>query len=136
MLVSCFDQGDCLFTNTNVVKVNLMDFSAPKTAKQIIFDSVFIPNRGFIYDNDTLSTVYLLADPRATETEFVFQYGERSDTLVLSYSTQTIVLSPDCGSYNYQSDLEVKYSTFGTDRVIITNRRLLTSVQNNIEILL
>ena len=135
-LASCFDKGDCLFTNTNVVKVGLKDAAAPATPKPVDFVSIHIPETGILYEDENLTTFPIVIDPRVTETKFVFQYGVRSDTLVLGYTHQTIVLSPDCGSFNYQNNLEVKYTTFGTDKVIIRNQRLLTSVTLNLEILL
>ena len=135
VLASCFDSGDCLFTSTNVVKVDLKDFTAPRTTKTVIFSSIHIPDVGVIYEKDTLTSAYLLVDPRATETKFVFQYNQRTDTLVLGYTNQTVVLSTDCGSFNYQNNLEIKYNTFGDERVILKNQRLLTSVAVNVEIL-
>lgn len=136
VLASCFDKGDCLFTNTNVVKVALKDAAAPATAKPVDFVSIHIPDAGILYENVNLTTFPIVVDPRTTETKFVFQYGARSDTLVLGYTNQTVVLSTDCGSFNYQNDLEVKYSTFGIDRVIIKEQRLHTNVTLNLEILL
>jgi hypothetical protein len=112
-----------------------MDATAPTKTKVVPFDTIIVADR-FLYNLAAGETSFFLAvDPTATETRFVFKYPERSDTLVLSYSTQTIVLSPDCGSYNFIGGLEVKYSTFDTDRVIIKNHRLLTSVESNVEIL-
>jgi hypothetical protein len=135
LLVSCFDKGDCLFTNTNVVKVSFMDAAKPLQPKPVVFDSVFLPfDNLYTPSGDTISTLMLVTNPRVNETAFVFQYAERSDTLVLGYSTQTLVLSPDCGSYNFQSNLEVLHSTFGDGRVVVTNPRLLNSVTNNMEI--
>lgn len=136
LLVSCFDTGDCLFSNTNVIKVNIMNSARPLEQMEVKFDSVFTPDKLLYLDGDTVATFGLLADPTVTETTYIFQYNERSDTLVLGYSNQTFVLSPDCGSYLFQSDLQVKYSTFGTDRVVIKDPKLLTTVPLNVEILL
>ncbi len=133
LLASCFDKGDCLFTNTDVVKVNLMDLDTPSISHTVTFDSVFIPGSVY-FDNaqGTVSTLYVAVDPRKTQTEYVFRQLNRSDTLVLSYTNQTIVLSPDCGAYQYQDNLDVVYSTF--DSVHIINQRLLTSVAVNVQI--
>jgi hypothetical protein len=136
ILASCFDRGDCLITNTNIVKVDLKDVASPKISRTAIFTSIHIPDVGVLYQQDTLSTLLLVVDPRVEETKFVFQYNNRSDTLVLGYTNQTLVLSPDCGSFNYQSELEVRYSTFGTGNAIIKNQRLLTTVPLNVEIYL
>jgi hypothetical protein len=135
LLVSCFDKGDCLFTNTNLVKVDFMNYSRPLESLNVEIDSIFIPDRGYFVGSETVSGVVLLVDPRLTEMTYVFQYRTRSDTLVLGYSNQTMVLSPDCGSYIYQDNLEVKYSTFEVERVKIIERKLATSVTTNIEIL-
>ena len=136
LLTACFDSGDCLITSTNVVKINILDLATPTQAKDMVFDSVFIPDQGYFYNNkDTVSQIFVAIDPRTTETEYVFQYQERSDTLVLSYSNQTIVLSPDCGSYLYQTDLAIKHSTFSSNQVVIKEQSLQTGVAVNIEIL-
>jgi hypothetical protein len=136
LLASCFDKGDCLFTSTTLIKVALKDAALPANTKDVTFTTIHIPGRGILYQDTTMSSFPIVADPRLTEIEYVFQYGTRSDTLVLGYTNQTLVLSPDCGSYLYQDALEIKYSTFGTDKVIIRNRRLLTSVTLNFEIFL
>lgn len=114
-----------------------MDATKPLQPKGVALDSVFIPDDNkYFYLEDTTTTMGLVVNPTTNETRYVFQYGERSDTLVLSYTSQVIVLSPDCGSYLFQKDLSVKYSTFGTDRVVIKNPQLLTTVETNVEILL
>jgi hypothetical protein len=136
LLVSCFDKGDCLFTNTTLIKVGLKDATATSTAKTVTFSSIHIPRQGILYQDTAMSAFPIVVDPRVTEIEYVFQYDTRSDTLVLGYTNQTLVLSPDCGSYLYQDALEIKHSTFGTDKVIIRNRRLLNSVTVNFEIFL
>src|SRR5262249_25167725 len=95
---ACFDKCDCLITNTNVVKVVMKD-AISRTPATITFESVFIPGEGILYEDEDLSSFNLLVDPRATETMFVFKRESRSDTLVLSYNNQTVVLAPDCGSF-------------------------------------
>jgi hypothetical protein len=137
MMTSCFDRGDCLFVNTNLIKVNIKDKTAVSQPKQVVLSSVTMPDQGFLlYAQDTLSSLYLPADPRLTQTRYVFQYGERSDTLILSYSNQSIVLSPDCGTYLFQKDLAIQHTTFGENAVVIKNPQLLTTVPINIEIFL
>jgi len=132
-LSSCFDQGDCLYANTNLVKVNLMDLDTPSSTHPLFLDTVFLPDQR-IYDavDTTVTSLGIPVDPTKTETTFVFRRGEIYDTLVLSYTNQTIVLSPDCGSALFQNNLEVKYSTFDSVRVV-TNQ-LLTSAKVNLEI--
>ena len=132
LLASCFDKGDCLFTNTTVVRIKMMDLDTPSIAHEIALDTIFIVNYGGIVVNDTITEAGVYVSPDRTEMEYYFQHDGKIDRLVLGYTNQTIVLSPDCGSYLYQNDLEVKLSTF--DSVHVTNKRLLTSVTSNIEI--
>lgn len=134
LLVSCFDQGDCLFSNTTFLKVKILDKDTVSQAERVLFNDVFTPG-GFTYLNDSTTSFFVLAvDPTKTEMKYVFQYEGRSDTLLLGYTNQTIVLSPDCGSYIFQNDLEIKHTTF--ERIRIVNSRLLRSAETNIEILL
>lgn len=134
LLVSCFDKGDCLFTNTNLIKVSFKDSTATTKSKPLAVTSVYVPQQFIVYDAMSLSDFPLLADPNRNDITYVFKYETGADTLTLGYSTQTIVLSPDCGAFNYFGGLEVLYSTFGTDKVIIRNKRLLKSVPLNIDI--
>jgi hypothetical protein len=133
---SCFDEGDCLIRSTTLIKVGLKDSTATANAKEVTFSSIHIPGRGVLYEDETTSAFAILADPVVDEIVYVFQYGNRSDTIVFGYSNQTRVLAPDCGAFLYQDHLEVKYSTFGINKVLVKNKQLLSSVPINIEILL
>lgn len=130
---SCFDKGDCLFVNTTVVKVALFKASARTTPQAVTFSSIHIPNKLiFVQNKEVSGTLALVVDPSATETKYVFQYGTRSDTLVLGYNNQSRVLAPSCGSVLFQSGLEIKHSTFPENNVVIVNQNLLSSVATNI----
>jgi Family of unknown function (DUF6452) len=135
LTVSCFDRGDCLYVNTTEVKVKVMDkVTRASAGTKVTFSSIHVPGVVILHENKELSFAYLLIDPGASETKFVFQYPTRSDTLVLGYTSQARVLSPECGTATFFDGLEVKYSTFAADNVVIKNPSLLTSVASNIEI--
>lgn len=133
LLVSCFDKGDCLFANTDVIKVNLVNRAKPASAKKMLFTSVAPAGQVLFPNPDSVSTIYLVADPRKTEVEYTLVHGGITEKLIINYSNQTIVLSPDCGAYIFQTGLNVKETTF--DSVRVTNDRLLNTVAVNIEIL-
>lgn len=133
LMVSCFDKGDCLFVNTDVVKVNLVDKANPKVAKKILFSSVSPSNMVLFPNPDSVSTVYLVVDPTKTAMTYTLEWSGRTDNITLDYTNQTIVLSPDCGSYVFQDNLTVESTTFDSVRVV--NQRLLTNVSVNLEIL-
>jgi len=143
-LAGCFDNGDCLFTSTTDLKIRLIKAEKKTEADTVTFSSIISPGStttpgGVLWtlpEGETLTAFILGVDPQATQMTYVFQYGTRSDTLVLSYTTQTIVLSPDCGSYNYHTDLTIEHSTFGAENVIIADPKLLSTVPFNLEIYL
>lgn len=136
-LVSCFDTGDCLYTNTDLIKVSFKDINATANVKDVKVAKVEVPGLVLLYENTTLNTFQLLASPNHTALTYVFTYEDgTTDSLRLGYSFQTIVLSPDCGAFNYIGGLELHYSTFGEGNVVIRNDRLLTSVPLNIDIFL
>ena len=132
-MISCFDKGDCLFVNQDIIKVNLVDKANPKVAKKIRFTSIVPSNMVITNGTDSVSAVYLIVDPTKTEATYTFEWAGRTDNIVLDYTNQTIVLSPDCGSYVFQDNLTVRETSFDSVRVI--NQRLLTSVGVNLEIL-
>lgn len=135
LLASCFDTGDCLYTNTDLIKVSFKNIKATSTAKDVKVARVEVPELVTLYTDTTFNTFPLLASPNHEALTYVFTYDDGgSDTLSLSYNFQTIVLSPDCGAFKYIGGLKVDHSTF--ENVVIRNDRLLTSVALNIDIFL
>ena len=134
-LTSCFDKGDCLLNSTDIIKFQLYTIDSPYVVKKVKFTALASPGIGLTYNTtDTLSFFGLKTDPAQLTTEYVFQRGTRYDTLILSYTQQTVVLSPDCGAYNYRKDLTVQHSTFGPNKVVVVNPLLLTTTAVNVEI--
>lgn len=135
MLVAsaCFDQGDCLITNSNVIRINLKDATTRQTA-QILFDSVYVPGDTLVYKAATTSSLALPVDPTKTETMFVLKQEARRDTIVFTYSNQTLILAPDCGAFVYQRDLSFGQSTLPTEQIRIVNNQLAKSVTLNVEL--
>jgi hypothetical protein len=58
-------------------------------------------------------------DPTVNETEFIFFRQGRTDTLSFSYTTQSKVLSPDCGTFSYQNDLTITKNSFGPANAVV-----------------
>ncbi|MEI9918855.1 MAG: hypothetical protein WDO14_08625 [Bacteroidota bacterium] len=141
---SCFDQGDCVFTNSNVVRFDFVNIRKPSTLIPVVVDSIITPldDATILYKDSvvTASATYLVSlDPTKNETEFIFYWGNRVDTLVLTYTYQSKVLGPDCGTLPFYNDLSIKYNTFNT--VLIPNPEVrvnfATKLPNqNVQILL
>jgi hypothetical protein len=132
-LSSCFDQGECLITNTNIIRVSLHK-KKDNAVAQVTFESVAVLEDTVLYTNKTLSSLDLPVNPGVTEMTYVFDYGTDADTLSLRYTNQSVVLSPSCGAFPYQRNLAVAGSTFGADSVEVTNQSLLKDVKENVRI--
>lgn len=131
---SCFEQPNCLIDNTNVMKIALKSKTDGSNA-EVTFDYVHVVNlNSKLYENQKTSALQIPVDPNQTETKIIFSHDAQSDTLVVKYRNETRLISPDCGAYLYQKDLNVVKSNFYEVRVI--NSLLLTNVATNLEILL
>jgi len=132
-LGACLEQGDCLVTNTTLAKVKLKSVKT-NADTTIAFASVAIGDDVLLYENQSLNNLVLPVNPAADSTLYVFEYGERKDTLVLRYRNETVVLSPDCGAFVFQRDLRASKNKVGVDSVRWLNNQLLKSVTVNAEI--
>jgi hypothetical protein len=56
----------------------------------------------------------------------------KSDALTLSYSSETQLISEECGAFQYQKDLAIVSTDFAKTKLI--NTSLLTTVTSNLEI--
>ena len=141
ILCSCFEQPDCLINNTNSLKIAL---KGKTLGKDTTF--AFISIRS-IDMNDTLDiqkpaqpigAVQIPLPLNNTVATIIFAYNRNSklvtDTLVVTYRNETRVISPDCGAYLYQHDVEVTKTNF--EKVRVTTSILLTTVTKNLEIFL
>jgi hypothetical protein len=139
-MASCFNQGDCTITSTNLVKVTFQK-KLDGTVKSTVFLTVKT-----IHESDTLlltsqdpanpipvTEMSLPMNPKYDSTIFLL---ERSDQrlfrLTLSYTTYSKVIATDCGAFLYYQDLKVKSTNFDSTRVV--NTQLLTSVGKNLQI--
>lgn len=130
---SCFEQGDCLVTNTTLVRVNLKKLKN-RADTTITFTSVKLENGLVVYENKALTLLELPVDPYKTVTTFVLQRGTRTDQLTFQYRNESRVLSPTCGAYIYQKDMEVINNSLGVDSVRWINRQLFKSLKSNVEV--
>ena len=132
-LSSCFDQGDCLITNSNLVQVSVRDFKT-RAAVNVTFETVAIQGGDTLYTNKTVAALSLPVNPGLNETSFVFVHAGKTDTLSLGYSNETVVLAPVCGAFPFQKNLATTYSTFGQDSVEVTDRSLTKNAAENVRI--
>ena len=132
LLVACFEEGDCLITNTTLVKVNL---KSAKTRRDTTLTFARVTTGPYtLYENRQLALLDLPVDPDTTRTLFVFQRGEIKDSLIFEYRNESVVLSPACGAFDFQRDVKVVKNTMGLDSVRWLNNRLVKNVKVNVEV--
>lgn len=129
-ITSCFDEGDCLATNTTLVKITLKSL-ATKADTTITFNSIVAVDGPDVYLNKPLSKWELPVHPGETETTFILIRDTQKDTLTLHYRNETVVLAPSCGAFDFQKDLEATKNTVGKDSIRWINNQLFKSVTVN-----
>ena len=136
---SCYDKGDCLHTETNVVGV-LLKNKVSGTVASRTFSSVTIENSSIqLYTNAVLDTLFLPVDPTKTETAFLLNYENKSRRIEFTYRNETSIPTSDCGAFVYQKDLVINETTFPVDSIRVTNQQLIRNIKTptiNVEILL
>lgn len=132
LFASCLDEPDCISTASNQVQIGLrrLDVDSARTVK---FDSILVYGTDSVfYKSDSIAVLRIPINPGTTETTFRFYYELQMDSLVLSYTRETKVVSPQCGAFNYFQELGVVSTSFA--EVIVVNHQLSTGVSTNLTI--
>lgn len=103
------------------------------SARFVEFDSIVVSGTDTLFHvGDSVDYVTLPVRPDAFLTTYYFYYETREDSITVSYTRATRVISPSCGAFNYYQDLNVLVNTFPA--VGILNHELSTSDAPNIRI--
>ncbi len=137
---ACANQPDCLITATSQVKISLKKTTSEE-ANSVLFTSITISGTDSTFQtkkNAKVSSLVLHVNPSELQTTFKFKYLDaqnvaKSDSLVVVYVAQNVIISPECGGYVYYSNLTVFATSFQITPKI-TNSQLSTSATVNIEI--
>jgi hypothetical protein len=93
----------------------------------VIFDSIVSPQTDSVFfRNDTLSEFQLSLSPVENQTDFLFYYGPRVDSIRFQYFKRNRVDSPECGIDSEFLGLDTTFQSF--DSLIIVNDTLKRSV--------
>lgn len=138
LLPGCFEQTDCIITNTNILKISLKGKTLGKDTA-VTFISIRVLNAETdLYANQEIKTLQVPVSTTDSLATVIFKYTEKtkliSDTLVVGYRNELRVISRDCGAYLYQHDINVPKTTF--EKTKVTASVLLTTVTKNLEIFL
>ena len=124
MLSGCFEQPDCLINNTNSLKIALKGKTLGKDTIVTFISIRALKVEGTLYAKQPLSSLEIPIQINDSVTTVIFDYTDkkaklRSDTLVVGYRNELRVISPDCGAYLYQHDLNVPKTNFEKTRVTV-----------------
>jgi len=131
LLTGCLNEPDCVVTSTNLVKINFKKDS--KTSREITFTRINVSGltKDF-YAQEKVTSVELPVNPDDTEATFTFYFEDRTETMQLTYTRKSEVISATCGAYTNYAGLTVTESSF--ELFNVTNTQLLINATSNIEV--
>jgi hypothetical protein len=133
-LTSCFDRGDCLINNTNLIKIRLKKQATNKDTL-LAFSSIQVEGtKILLYQAKAEDTLRLPVDITKTSSSFILNYGGIQQKLTFSYLNQTTIPSTECGALTYQTGVTITESTFAETRLRTVNDQLLKNASVNFEI--
>lgn len=129
----CLNEPDCIITSTNLVKIYFKKDS--KTPWEITFTKINVSGltKDF-YAGQKVSYVELPVNPEDIESSFRFNFEGRVETVHLTYTKQSQVLSASCGAFTNYSNLSVSETETSFKLFKITNNLLLLNATSNLEI--
>jgi hypothetical protein len=129
----CLNEPDCIITSTNLVKIYFKINST--TPREITFTKINVSGltKDF-YAGQKTSYMELPVNPEDIEATFTFYFEGRVETVHLTYTKQSQVISTSCGAFTNYSNLSVAETSFELFK--ITNNLLLLDATSNLEIYL
>lgn len=147
IMASCFNKGDCVKSNTDLVKIAFRKKLNGK-ADTVTINSIFAVGYETALVNtssDVFSTFTLNVDPNKNQTYFIVNYTKKdykkvvtghTDTLKLTYRPLARISATDCGAFLYFADLNFIKVKTGFDSIKIVNPQLLKDITLNVQIFL
>jgi hypothetical protein len=135
VLSSCFDKGDCLINNTNLIKISFKK-KVTNQDTTLTFSSITVEDTALLlYKDSTTKVLQLPVDVTKTSTSFLLNYSGVQQKITFSYVNQTTIPSVDCGALVYQTGVAITESTFDETSLRTVNNQLLKNATVNFEIL-
>jgi len=137
VLSACQDDSDCSSANSTTVLVSFLD-SASGSALSLTFDSVYAPATGITILNDTnaVSSVSLPIDPFNTNALYLLVNDTVVDSLAVTYSLRSRVITPSCGTELVVTALAIDSTLTSYDSAVVANDFLNEFLDVNINLYL
>lgn len=134
---SCLSDPDCVVTSTTEVQIDFLKVTPDsiRTAVRdtVELDSILVSGTDSVfYVADTVSSIVLPVNSGAYETTFFFYRQSLQDSIKLTYTRTTRVISPACGAFNYFQNLSLLLST--ATEATVTDAQLSTTNSTNVTI--
>lgn len=117
LFASCFNEGDCLVSATNIMYIQFKKKSNHTKDTAITFAYYSISLLGVdtpLTVKPATASLLLPVDINSDATTFIFHRinadstDRKHDTLQVSYNRQTRVVSRDCGAYTFYVNLKIQ----------------------------
>lgn len=120
LLAACLDEPDCVTTTTDFVNVRFYDL-AENVADTLYLDRLTVAGSDSVLaEMDTLTSVRLPLNSQEGRAAYYFETQYGRDSLVLTYSLGTRLISEDCGVEVIYGNIGVTAHSFDSVRVINT----------------
>jgi hypothetical protein len=125
LFASCFNEGDCLVTATNYMRVQFKKKKNSSEDTVVTFYSIVMRGQDTLpafYSNSQILLPLNLSQDSSATTFIIHRINSDTsknaiDTLTISYTKQTKIISKDCGAYTFYQILKVDYLTSHHDSV-------------------
>jgi len=140
IFVSCFNQGDCLITATNLMQIQFKKKSNHTLDTIVTFaqQSIVVPGADSVLVVKLATAALLLPlDINNNTTTFIFHRINAdssitaTDTLQLGYVRQSKIISQDCGAFTYFNDLKFLKTNLDSAQIKFFNTSLLKDPTNS-----
>lgn len=115
LLASCFSEGDCLISATNKLHIQFKKKSNHALDTTIAFTGISVSGSdSIVVFKSLVKEILIPADIHNTFTKLIFHRINTADssvtatdTLQVSYTKQTKVITRDCGAYTFYQNLKI-----------------------------
>ncbi len=134
LLSSCFDDGDCESTKTDLLLIDFKSFDT-KSDSTVTVQSIVLANSDSLFHNETsISSATLPLDPNVDTLRISFNYPDTTLQILLSYTTTPRLITPDCGVELGFGNIAI--DEHGFDSVAVKSSTLDEQITSNIVIYL
>lgn len=134
LLSSCFDDGDCITTTTDVLHINFKKYTTSEVDTVEIIGITITGTDSVFYPAVDASSITLPLDPNASSLTINFDFELVDRELILDYNTTPRLISPDCGVELSFTNISVDENNYDFDSVAVRFTFLDEQITPNIVI--